>query len=99
MPAAVNYANSQPDINGCCGFDINLATSTIGARVDSDVTTARELLWGKAVLVSQQALSQRFLGFPAELFERVFHHLLPQLLFPLASPTKTTSSSCSHIRT
>lgn len=58
-----------------------------------------ELLWGKAVLVSQQALSQRFLGFPAELFERVFHHLLPQLLFPLASPTKTTSSSRSHIRT
>lgn len=38
-----------------------------------------ELLWGKAVLVSQQALSQRFLGFPAELFERVFHDLLPQL--------------------
>lgn len=38
-----------------------------------------ELLWGKAVKVSQQALSQRFLSFPAELFERVFHDLLPQL--------------------
>jgi len=32
----------------------------------------QELLWGKAVKVSQQALSQRFLSFPAELFEHVF---------------------------
>lgn len=39
----------------------------------------QELLWGKAVKVSQQALSQRFLSFPAELFERVFHDLLPLL--------------------
>jgi len=37
----------------------------------------QELLWGKSV--SQQALSQRFLSFPAELFEHVFHDLLPQL--------------------
>jgi hypothetical protein len=41
---------------------------------------AREnLLWSKAVEVSQQALSQRFLSFPSELFERVFFDLLPQL--------------------
>jgi len=41
---------------------------------------AREdLLWCQAVQVSQQALSQRFLGFPAELFERVLKELLPQL--------------------
>lgn len=41
---------------------------------------AREdLLWCRAVKVSQQALSQRFLVFPAELFERVFQELLPQL--------------------
>ena len=39
----------------------------------------QELLWGKAVKVSQQGLSQRFLNFPAELFERVFHDLLPHL--------------------
>jgi Transposase DDE domain len=39
----------------------------------------KELLWGKAVQVSQQALSQRLLSFPAELFERVFHDLLPLL--------------------
>jgi hypothetical protein len=41
---------------------------------------AREnLLWCKAVAVSQQALSQRFLSFPSVLFERVFFDLLPQL--------------------
>lgn len=41
---------------------------------------AREdLLWCQAVKVSQQALSQRFLGFPAELFERVLKELLPLL--------------------
>ena len=38
---------------------------------------AREdLLWAKAVKVSQQALSQRLLTFPAELFERVLTELL-----------------------
>lgn len=41
---------------------------------------AREdLLWGQAVKVSQQALSQRFLSFPAVLFEGVLKELLPQL--------------------
>lgn len=41
---------------------------------------AREdLLWCRAVEVTQQALSQRFLGFPAELFERVFFDVLPRL--------------------
>ena len=41
---------------------------------------AREdLLWSQAVKVSQQALSQRFLAFPAELFERVLKDLLPDL--------------------
>jgi len=41
---------------------------------------AREdLLWCRATKVSQQALSERFLIFPAELFERVFKDLLPQL--------------------
>lgn len=38
-----------------------------------------DLLWCSAVQVSQQALSQRFLSFPAELFERVLKELLPQL--------------------
>lgn len=41
---------------------------------------AREdLLWCRATKVSQQALSQRFLAFPSELFERVFKEILPQL--------------------
>ena len=41
---------------------------------------AREdLLWCRAVKVSQQAVSQRFLSFPAKLFERLFMELLPQL--------------------
>ena len=41
---------------------------------------AREdLLWCKAVTVRQQSLSERFLVFPAELFERVLKALLPRL--------------------
>lgn len=41
---------------------------------------AREdLLWCKAVKVSQQSLSQRFLEFPSVLFERVLQTLLPSL--------------------
>jgi hypothetical protein len=41
---------------------------------------AREnLLWCRATKVTQQALSQRFLTFPAELFERVFKELIPRL--------------------
>lgn len=43
---------------------------------------AREdVLWCRATEVAQQSLSQRFLVFPAELFERVFKDLLPQLQF------------------
>lgn len=41
---------------------------------------AREdLLWCRATKVAQQSLSERFLVFPAELFEGVFKDLLPQL--------------------
>lgn len=41
---------------------------------------AREdLLWAKAVNVSQQALDKRLLSFPAVLFERVWEQLLPLL--------------------
>ncbi len=43
------------------------------------VLAREDLLWCQAVKVSQQALSQRFLVFPAELFERVLQDLLPQL--------------------
>lgn len=37
------------------------------------------LLWCKAVTVRQQSVSERFLVFPAELFERVYKELLPHL--------------------
>ena len=41
---------------------------------------AREdLLWCRRTSVAQQSLSERFLVFPSELFERVFKELLPQL--------------------
>ena len=40
------------------------------------VLAREDLLWCRAVKVSQQALSQRFLEFPSELFERVLHELL-----------------------
>lgn len=41
---------------------------------------AREdLLWSRATRIAQKSLSERFLVFPAELFERVFQDLLPQL--------------------
>lgn len=43
------------------------------------VLAREDLLWCKAVNVTQQALSERFLVFPAELFERVYKALLPEL--------------------
>lgn len=53
-----------------------------------DVAGVRELtrmlaregfLWCDRLQVSQQALSKRFLTFPADLFERVFKEILPLL--------------------
>ncbi len=45
----------------------------------SRMLVREDLLWCRKVQVSQQALSQRFLSFPAELFERVLKELLPTL--------------------
>jgi hypothetical protein len=45
----------------------------------SRLLAREDLLWCRAVKVSQQALSERFLVFPAELFERVLKELLPRL--------------------
>jgi Transposase DDE domain len=39
-----------------------------------------DVLWCKAVKVSQQALSERLLVFPATLFERVYKDLVPRLI-------------------
>jgi len=45
----------------------------------SRMLAREDLLWCQAVKVSQQALSQRLLAFPAKLFERVLKDLLPDL--------------------
>lgn len=50
-----------------------------GVKELTRLLAREDLLWCRATKVSQQALSERFLTFPAELFERVFKDLLPQL--------------------
>ena len=54
------------------------------AKVPSVIELTRllnreDLLWAKAVTVTRQAVSQRFLEFPFSVFERVFKDLLPLL--------------------
>ena len=49
-----------------------------GVRELSRILAREGFLWCEPKQVSQQALSQRFLTFPAEIFERVFKELLPQ---------------------
>ena len=39
----------------------------------------KDLLWSKAVRVTRQAVSERFLTFPYQLFEGVFADLVPRL--------------------
>jgi hypothetical protein len=50
-----------------------------GVQEVTRLLAREDLLWCRATKVSQQALSQRFLAFPSELFERVFKEILPQL--------------------
>ena len=50
-----------------------------GVRELTRMLTRDGFLWCNPTKVSQQALSQRFLTFPAELFEQVFKDLLPSL--------------------
>jgi hypothetical protein len=57
---------------------------------------AREgFLWCRPTTVSQQAMSQRFLSFPATLFEGVFKNLLPSLRNCLVQE-KPTSPTRKH---
>jgi len=49
-----------------------------GVRELSRILGREGFLWCEPTQVSQQALSQRFLTFPAEIFERVFKELLPE---------------------
>jgi len=50
-----------------------------GVRELTRMLTRDGFLWCNPTSVGQQALSQRFLTFPAELFEQVFKDLLPRL--------------------
>ena len=50
-----------------------------GVRELTRILSREGFLWCTPTQVSQQAVSQRFLTFPAQLFERVFKELLPQL--------------------
>jgi hypothetical protein len=50
-----------------------------GVRELTRMLSREGFLWCTPTEVSQQAISQRFLTFPAELFERVFKQLLPEL--------------------
>ncbi|NEQ42454.1 MAG: IS4 family transposase [Leptolyngbya sp. SIOISBB] len=56
----------------------------------------QDLLWAKAVKVRQQSLSERFLSFPAELFERVLETLVPQLQHRFKERTRPLPSSLEH---
>ena len=50
-----------------------------GVRELTRILAREGFLWCNPTKVSQQAISQRFLTFPAELFEKVFKDLLPSL--------------------
>lgn len=56
----------------------------------------KDLLWAKAVHVSRQALSERFLSFPYELFERVFQELVPLLKRQWSERTRPLPASYSY---
>ncbi|MEM6437640.1 MAG: IS4 family transposase [Cyanobacteria bacterium P01_D01_bin.115] len=56
----------------------------------------QDLLWAKAVKVRQQSLSERFLSFPAELFERVLEALVPQLQQRFEARTRPLPPSLQH---
>jgi hypothetical protein len=69
-------------------LNLSLMVAAVLTLLWRDVAGVRELtrilakegfLWCSPTQVSQQAMSQRFLSFPAELFENVFKQLLPEL--------------------
>ena len=68
-------------------LNLPLMVAAVLTLIWRDVAGVRELtrilaregfLWCEPTQVSQQALSQRFLTFPSELFEGIFKELLPQ---------------------
>lgn len=58
----------------------------------------KDLLWAKAVSVSRQAVSVRFLSFPNELFEGVFQALLPTLKARWAERRRPLPVSVAYAR-
>ncbi len=56
------------------------------------------ILWTQPTQVSQSALSQRFLGFPAELFERVFYAVLERLPERFAERTRPVPALLERVR-
>jgi hypothetical protein len=56
----------------------------------------QDLLWAKAVSVSRQALSERFLSFPYELFEHVFQALVPTLKVRWAQRSRPLPPSVTY---
>jgi len=58
----------------------------------------KDLLWAKAVSVSRQAVSARFLSFPNELFEGVFQALLPPLRARWSERTRPQPVSVAYAR-
>lgn len=57
-----------------------------------------DLLWAKAVRVSRQAVSERFLTFPYALFEGVFRDLMPALTARWAQRQRPIPASVVHAR-
>ena len=71
------------------------------AKVPSVIELTRmlnrdDVLWAKATKVSRQAVSQRFLSFPASVFERVFKELLPQLKDRWAQRSRPVAPSIAY---
>src|SRR5919108_3082895 len=64
----------------------------------SRVLAREDCLWAPRLKVSQQALSQRFLSFPAELFQRVLWALLPRLWQRWAERQRPLPSAVVHAR-
>jgi DDE family transposase len=64
----------------------------------SRVLAREDCLWAPRLKVSQQALSQRFLSFPAELFQRVLWALLPRLRQRWAERQRPLPAAVVHAR-
>jgi hypothetical protein len=62
------------------------------------VLAREDCLWAPKLKVSQQALSQRFLSFPAHLFEQVLKTLLPRLRQRWAQRQRPLPESVAHAR-